>query len=725
MFRIGLKKFPCNGLTRVKKHGYSKLYLIARYHESRTRVKYEPDGRLYKDIRLISRFTGSKYSTKSSKSEKSGGSGTLITLGGITIGTLGILTYAKSDPEVRATLEGWFPGTDKAIRIIFQEESTYFESVLTFFRTLKEMILDLFVKETEEPAPKPAFKPLVEKKEAPINENYAEIRVSQEKGEKVDVVVEKPTPPKTVPEELMPQSLVELETYCGETAAKAIAAYHEAECALREYNQDVFRMIDSSTGTISGAIWHRLKNATEKRKEKLQQAEEYAKDALNSLKRMYNLIDEPVLQAPAHMKTAARRNVRKIMDDVDEAKKKYTEELHSSHFTDRYWKRIKKAREDFNEELQILFPKINIYDKKMSVSEEDFDLFVLHMYHKVNDLQKELEKLKTVEEAKIKAALKATGDEATQEKLDALICLAVKQEKLELQDQYAKELLVEQKKLDDEMRRQLKLQSQIHADHLQEALLAKEQEIQRMLQRDFTEQSDADSIKHKKQLAAMTGRLRGLTAALKARMEEEKDVSNAQVLWSACQALARAIKTVSDMKLKPLEPEIKAISKAAPKGDALVCAAIQSIPEEAAKRGVIPEDVLRERFLKVESMARRLAMVPEEGAALPIYFLSFLQSFLIIKTIGPIPKTELEDEPIDVTSLNTYDILQRARYWLDRGNFQMTLKYMNLLKGAPRSIAKDWMNETRILLETQQAINTLLAYAGAIGLTHFGVGDQK
>ncbi|KAL6446564.1 hypothetical protein ACFW04_001238 [Cataglyphis niger] len=677
MFRIGLKKFPCNGLTRVKKHGCSKLHLIARYHESRTRVKYEPDGRLYKDIRLISRFTGPKYSTKSSKSEKNGGSGTLITLGGVAIGTLGILTYAKRDPEVRATLEGWFPGTDKAIRIIFQEESSYFESVLTFFRTLKEMILDMFIKETEQPAPKPAFKPLVEKKEAPINEPYTEIRVSQEKGEKVDVVVEKPTPPKIVPEELMPQNLVELETYCGETAAKAIAAYHEAECALREYNQDVFRMIESSTGTISGAIWHRLKDATEKRKEKLQQAEEHAKDALNSLKRMYNLIDEPVLQAPAHMKTAARRNVRKIMDDVDEAKRKYTEELHSSHFTDRFWKKIKKAREDFNEELQILFPKINIYDKKMSVSEEDFDLFVLHMYHKVNDLQKELEKLKTIEEAKIKAALKATGDEATQEKLDALICLAVKQEKLELQDQYAKELLVEQKKLDDEMRRQLKLQSEIHADHLRDALLAKEQETQRMLQRDFTEQSDADSIEHKKQLAAMTGRLRGLTAAIKA------------------------------------------------KGDALVCAAIQSIPEEAAKRGVIPEDVLRERFLKVESMARRLAMVPEEGAALPIYFLSYLQSFLIIKTVGPIPKTELEDEPIDVSSLNTYDILQRARYWLDRGNFQMTLKYMNLLKGAPRSIAKDWMNETRILLETQQAINTLLAYAGAIGLTHLGVGDQQ
>jgi len=35
-------------------------------------------------------------------------------------------------------------------------------------------------------APKPAFTSLVEQKE-PINNNYTEIRVSKEKGEKVDV----------------------------------------------------------------------------------------------------------------------------------------------------------------------------------------------------------------------------------------------------------------------------------------------------------------------------------------------------------------------------------------------------------------------------------------------------------------------------------------------------------------------------------------------------------
>lgn len=65
------------------------------------------------------------------------------------------------------------------------------------------------------------------------------------------------------------------------------------------------------------------------------------------------------------------------------------------------------------------------------------------------------------------------------------------------------------------MRRQLKLQQQIHTDHLQEALTVKEQEAERNLKRMLNDQAEADSLKYKAQLATIVGRLRGLEAALK------------------------------------------------------------------------------------------------------------------------------------------------------------------------------------------------------------------
>lgn len=54
------------------------------------------------------------------------------------------------------------------------------------------------------------------------------------------------------------------------------------------------------------------------------------------------------------------------------------------------------------------------------------------------------------------------------------------------------------------------------------------------------------------------------------RLNAEKDASGAQLMWGACQALGRAVKaappgTSPEKSVRPLEPEIKAIVKAARK----------------------------------------------------------------------------------------------------------------------------------------------------------------
>lgn len=55
---------------------------------------------------------------------------------------------------------------------------------------------------------------------------------------------------------------------------------------------------------------------------------------------------------------------------------------------------------------------------------------------------------------------------------------------------------------------------------------------------------------------------------------------------------------------------------------------------------------------------------------------------------------------------------------MDRSDFLQALKYLNLLQGAPRQIAGEWMKEARLMLETQQAANTLMAHAAASGLLY-------
>lgn len=59
-------------------------------------------------------------------------------MGAVTLGTIGILAYAKNNPEARAMLEGWIPGVDNTIKIIFQEENSYFDFIRNFFDQLRQ-----------------------------------------------------------------------------------------------------------------------------------------------------------------------------------------------------------------------------------------------------------------------------------------------------------------------------------------------------------------------------------------------------------------------------------------------------------------------------------------------------------------------------------------------------------------------------------------------------------
>lgn len=55
---------------------------------------------------------------------------------------------------------------------------------------------------------------------------------------------------------------------------------------------------------------------------------------------------------------------------------------------------------------------------------------------------------------------------------------------------------------------------------------------------------------------------------------------------------------------------------------------------------------------------------------------------------------------------------------MDRGDLTQALRYMNLLNGAAKSIALDWMKEARIYLECEQAATALVTHASAKGLMY-------
>ena len=108
--------------------------------------------------------------------------------------------------------------------------------------------------------------------------------------------------------------------------------------------------------------------------------------------------------------------------------------------------------------------------------------------------------------------------------------------------------------------------------------------------------------------------------ALDNRSEMDHAALEAQELWLACSALQSAFESESGETVS-VEREVDAVRKAlnggSGGGDAFVSSVLAALPGgggggEASRRGVHSDSSIRERFLRVEKMAKRTAMLADE-----------------------------------------------------------------------------------------------------------------
>ncbi|XP_060528620.1 MICOS complex subunit Mic60 isoform X2 [Cylas formicarius] len=626
-----------------------------------------------------------RYSNVPSPTSKGSGRKVLLTLGTLTIAGGATIAYAEYDPHFRNKLKHYLPFTEPV------------------FKTLEDVSLSKLYDSTKE-----LIAGAVDGGEKPESEEKNAITVPKEKK-----VVE-PTSDRNV---------ADLERKLNVVAGEALKAYASAIGALSNYNHDVERVIDEAVDESDPAKWETLREQNKTKRESINRARTKASEAVAAINELKEFVSRKDFPGSEVQRSEIQNKISKVQSEVQGAASRFESELKRGRVAETYWDKVEKARKHFSEELEILFPNVDLEKRKLAVNEDELDLFLLHAYNNVLFYQKELAKVETLLRNAVEGALQAARLGDQEPLVGARVLEAVERERRKLAAHFQQQVLKLRKESESELRNQLKRQSQTFNDHLGDAVGVRGAEIERQLALKFDEALEAERLRFKTQLAAITGKLRGLDDAVKARNEADSASKQAQVLWSACQSLSRTIRAGLPgipwkEQIRPLEPELRAVLRAAATNDELVSVVVETIPREARERGVYPEDALRERFLEVAKTARQVALVPAEGAALPVHILSYLESLLLIKSANPITSGELKDEPTDYGDLDTNDILQRARFWLDRGDFAQTLKYMNLLRGAPRRVASQWMKEARILLEAQQAANTLMAHAASSGLVY-------
>jgi len=512
-----------------------------------------------------------------------------------------------------------------------------------------------------------------------------------------------------------------LQSKATETVNRAVEAQDMAAAAIKKHVDMVFKSMEMiyEPGLTPEKVWEPVFQATQEKTEAVLLADAKAQEARMAVAQLKETValglktNESIISPEL---ITLDENVARTLYSLEMAKGRMDAAQSEAKILDEYRALVDTARNNLQLELSSIRPDLTpAFGSKLS--EEELNILMAHAYWKITALQRELAKQQTLEQQRLRTSLELQRKEDFVS-MEARLRVELERQYYELKAQYAHDIDLHEQALSSQFMQQLKRQSAAHMDHLNDVTIQQQEELQRRHDGEREAQLAELRTRHLAELSQLHGLAIGVQDAVQQRAGKDREALEMRQLWISAHSLISCLHSNITTHLpweqqrQSLSAALQALTLSTKNGDEFTRCIVEAIPEVAVTGGVLPQGAIKERFVNVEQICRRVALIDEDGGSLIRYGLSYLQSILAGNPKVSRPQVS-EDESIDVAKLSTFDILARTRYHLEKDDLENALVFMNLLRGEPHHVAADWVKDLRLHLEAVQAAKAVLTYASA------------